>query len=370
MALLLRVCTAMAYSPPISPTILANDSGYIVLAQWDGRTYPDVQWALDVSRVATHFAFKNELKLQKLLPTSDGTAPSPTLTAYDDASRTFFTIVSHNLTAAKLWTSVINKNVSAITPVNDVLVAYPQLGATMVGVKTVTISDHLHVLFIFHDGTLLDVNPMTGATKPFCNLVGARNDTTVTTAIELDVASNTLHAVLEIASPSYANPRVLVAVDLHSRTVGPHIPIKPPFFHNTDPSKSAPFQMVWLESLNNLLIFHKGSFDQIIFTDPKTGDSKYFVSNLAEYLGASGGNLQFVADEFLQAVDTRQNVVIDFEKALIYFQCSDVDPDSGFFTTSLCVTKLPTKATLTNYVNIAREPMSYGYGGMHFVKVV
>jgi hypothetical protein len=86
--------------PPLPPF-----SGYVVTAQWDGRTVPTVQWALDVTRQDTEYRFHQEFHFQQLIPTTPGNALSPTYTAYDEDSRVYFTTAARNDYSASLWGS-------------------------------------------------------------------------------------------------------------------------------------------------------------------------------------------------------------------------------------------------------------------------
>ncbi len=88
-------------------------------AQWDGRTVPSPQWALDVTRQdtavctvllrfaayppllirsvrsAAQYRFQQELKLANLIPTTAGDALIPTYTAY--AQFSVFSVTSYPL---------------------------------------------------------------------------------------------------------------------------------------------------------------------------------------------------------------------------------------------------------------------------------
>ncbi len=105
-----------AAKPRTGLTGKAGDAGEIVCAQWDGRTVPVEQWALDVSRLGTSFRFKEVLKLQLLVPTRLGQVTTPTETAYDPHSRAYFVSIPHNESAGNLWGVTIGGDVNSSTP--------------------------------------------------------------------------------------------------------------------------------------------------------------------------------------------------------------------------------------------------------------
>ncbi len=76
--------------PASHPVQADNFTGFLVFAQWDGRTFPDVEWALDITRQSTEYSFDNqtlECQYQLLVGTSMGNASKPTYTTYDESSR-------------------------------------------------------------------------------------------------------------------------------------------------------------------------------------------------------------------------------------------------------------------------------------------
>jgi hypothetical protein len=138
-----------------------------------------------------------------------------------------------------------------------------------------------------------------------------------------------------------------------------------------DPTVESSFEMIWMPSIQNLLVFFTGNFDTLMYVNPFTGDSSLAIFNMADYQG-SFGHLEFTVDSFLEDLDTTANAAIDLVGQQIYFQCSDVDPDSGEATTSLCNHPVPTPSIFGlawDYINVEVEPMTYGYAGAEFVQI-
>ncbi len=130
-----------------------------------------------------------------------------------------------------------------------------------------------------------------------------------------------------------------------------------------EPGQEMPFEMVWLPKYTSLLVMFTGNFDQILYVNPDTGASTYAIFNMHDYKGTVGA-LEFTVDDRLEVMDTTANLAVDNVKNIIYFQCSDVDVDSGDVTTALCehpmapdVTPQP-NAESWDYININVEPMT------------
>jgi hypothetical protein len=135
-----------------------------------------------------------------------------------------------------------------------------------------------------------------------------------------------------------------------------------------DPVNESGFEMVFMPNVQQLLVFFTGNFDQLVFVSPNSGAASFAVDNLAAYSGQDG-HLEFTVSTFLEDLDTTANAAVDLVGQQVYFQCSDVDPQTGFATTCLCAHPLPTHVAPWDYMNIALEPMSYGYAGAEFVQV-
>lgn len=342
---------------------LPNFTGYVVVAQWDGRTAPDVQWALDVTRQDTEFREHQEYKFIQLIPTTKGDASHFTYTAYNEATRTYMTSVTRNETSASLWAMTINNNVDNVTTLGpEVRYAFPQPDATLIGLEIFNNKGALTPLAIFKDGTVLQVDQKTGATKVFAKLINSTSQV-VTTAIELDPVSQNLWAIVQNAN-GLPN-RVMVTLDLNTRAISTAIlaPLK-----NHDPALATPFDMVYLPSLKVVLAFYTGNFDQLIYVSPFNGEMAFGVFDLAQFCD-SNGHYEFTADPFLEADDMWANSCVDNKDKLIYFQCSSVD-DSGEATTSLCAIPITDSIKNVPWVNTKIQPMTYGYAGQQYVQVV
>jgi hypothetical protein len=335
----------------------------VVVAQWDGRTVPDVQWALDVTRQDTEFRAIQEHKFIQLIPTTKGDASHYTYTAYDMATRTYMTSVTHNQSSGSLWAMTITKDVENVTAIGqEVRYAFPQFGATFIGLEIVNVKGTLTPLAIFKDGTILQVDQKTGATKLFAILVNATTQF-LTTAIELDPTSGKLWAIGQQAT-GLPN-RFMVTLDLNTKAVTSILlaPLK-----NHDPVLCAPFDMVWISSLQVLLTFNTGDFDQLIYVSPASGEMAFGTNNMAEFTDGNG-HYEFLADDFLEADDLWANSCVDSVKGLVYFQCSSVD-DSGEALTSLCATPILPSIKEVPWINTHIQPMTYGYAGMEYVQVI
>jgi len=209
---------------------------------------------------------------------------------------------------------------------------------------------------------VLQVDQTTGATKVFARLVNASTQV-LTTAIELDPKGLKLWAIgqQQTGLPN----RFTVTLDLVTLAVTSVLlePLK-----NHDPVLCAPFDMVYLPSLQVLVTFNTGDFDQLIYTDPRTGEMAFGANNIAEFTDANG-HYEFLADDFLEADDMWANSCVDPVANLVYFQCSSVDED-GEATTSLCAIPIQTDIKEIPWINTKIQPMTYGYAGMEYIQVV
>lgn len=339
----------------------ADFTGYVVTAQWDGRTVPTVQWALDVTRQDTLFRPKQELKLQLLLPTTPGPALSPTFTAYDATSRDYFTAVRQNASAGRLWHMTINNAVDNSTVDPDVRFAFSQMDATFVGLEAWNNNGVSTPLALFADCTVLVVDWKTGATKKLLQMCDPLQQM-LTTATEL--VGNVLYVVAQ-NTQGLVN-RQIVQVDLTTLKLS-SAPLQS--IKNHDPMLELPFEMVWLPSLKTMMLFFSGNFDQIVYLEPNSGAMSFAFHSISDYGGSTGGKFEFTKNDRLEDDDLWTDVAVDTVQNKIYFQCSDVDPDSGLVTTALCEIPIPAKIKELDFINVAIEPMTYGYAGMEFVQV-
>lgn len=342
---------------------LPDFTGYIVTAQWDGRTVPNVQWALDITRQDTEFRLKQELKLVNLIPTTPGPALTPTFTAYDEVSRLYFCTVGRNDTSASLWGVTLSGDVSNATWYsNEVRYAYPESEATLVGLHVYTAAGNVTVLAIFENGQIVKINPATGATKTVANIGqgGAIQATTATTT-----QGDQLYIVMQAAEG--APNRQILTFSMSKLSVVSQVALQSPPHHN--PMLEQPFEMVYIDSLDTLLLAFTGNFDQIMYLAPATGETKWAVPSLSEFSG-DDGNYEFFEDDRLEDDDTWTDMVYDKVKGKIYFQCTEVTPNDDDTTTTLCFTDVPKGLDQWTFINEAISPMTYGYAGMEYVQVV
>ena len=137
-----------------------------------------------------------------------------------------------------------------------------------------------------------------------------------------------------------------------------------PYFN---PVVEQAFEMVWIESLQQLLTFWTGNFDSIVYVQPYTGASLLAIFNMHDYQGYDGA-LEFTVSTYLEDLDTTANAAIDDVGQQIYFQCSSVN-DQDDVTTQLCAHPIPTAVAAWDYINTAIAPMTYGYAAAEFVQV-
>ncbi len=345
--------------------------GYLVNAQWDGRTIPNVQWALDVTRQVTveyePFQPAIEVQLQLLMPTRNGPANSPTFSAYDALSRNYFLTTHQDDYSSLLW------GVTIAGDVNSTKFSFPQVtynitnpGANMVGMEQVYLGSASTLLVFFDDGSVTQVDPASGASQPYTTVCNQTLQVNAVTAREntrdiflLTITTLSVVPTYGIITFNYAT-RQATAVSMQAV----------PYFNTTEESG---FEMVWSESLQQLIVFFTGPFDQIMYINPVTGAASFAVFNMHDYQGSEGA-LEFTVSAFLEDLDTDANAAIDTVAQQIYFQCSQVDPDSGFATTSLCAHPVkPDYPGLPegswDYVNINIAPMTYGYAASEYVQI-
>lgn len=345
-------------TPPPAPT------GYIVTAQWDGRTYPNVQWALNVTRQTTTFEWTQQLELQNLLPTTQGPARSPTFTAYDPISRQYFVATQFNMSAAFLWSMTLDSAVTAAPMGEPQFTNYPQYGETLVGLQAVNIEGFVALYSFFADGSVFEINTQTGIGSMFVNLCGGVATRSLTTAFDHNSKSNLVYGITAstVGEPAYE----IVTLDLNSGYQWTYA-LTTNLTGFVAAQESA-FEMLWLDNIQQLLVFFTGNFDQLLFVDPYSGNASFAIQNLAEY--GLNGRYEFTVSSFLEDGDIWSNAALDSVEKNVYFQCSDVDPDSGAVTTTLCQIPQPQKIAPLYFVNAAISPMTYGYLGMQYVQVI
>jgi hypothetical protein len=344
------------------PAVLAGNPfhGYLVAGQWDGKTFPSEQWALEITRQSVLWTPHQELKYTTLIPMRDGPALSPTFTAYEPKSRNYFLTVQRDQNTASLWGINIAKDTNSSKSLGpEVKFTYPEPELPLVGLEAFDNAGQTVVLAFFKNCSILQVDWKTGRTQLWANVC---NDTrTVTTAIDINYSSGELFVLTqnEEGPPN----REIVIVNLQNRQYESNL-IQPLRNHNETDEEA--FEMQWMPSLKQLMVFYTGRFDQLIYTEPHSGMTNMAIFDLAEFNGPEG-HLEFITDDPLESDDTWTNSALDPVKNWIYFQCSDVDPESGLFTTTLCQIAIPQRDQQLSFVNVAVWPFTYGYAGMQWV---
>ena len=359
-----RSTAAPTPKPTLPPT-----TGYLVNAQWDGRTFPDVEWALDITRQNTviYYPFEpQELQLQLLIPTRSGPADAPTFSSYNPLTREYFLIVDHNAYGARMWGVTVAgdvSNVSATYPF--VPFKFPAAHATMVGLETALVGGVFLNLVFYADGTVQQVDPTTGAGKPFSNICGPGRQANAVTYRE---GTNDIFVLTQ--SPNIQEPKYgVVTFNVATRQSNEVLIGSVPYF---DPTAESGFEMVWAESLQNLVVMWTGAFDQIMYVQPFTGVASFAVFNMHDYSGGFGA-LEFTVSTYLEDLDTTANAAIDTVAQQIYFQCSQVDENDDV-TTSLCAHPVQPdypglKQGSWDYINVNIAPMTYGYAAAEYVQI-
>jgi hypothetical protein len=344
----------------------APQTGYLVNAQWDGRTFPDVEWALDITRQITSITYPfepEEVQYQLLIPTRPGPANAPTFTAFNPLSRDYFLVTKKNDFTGHMFGITISGDT------NSSNYTYPMTNfkfvdgnqAQMVGLETVLLGGQQVVLVFYDNGAVQIVDPVTGQGKPFSNCLAAGRQANAVTyrqgTHDIFVLSQSTNA----QRPNYG----MVIFNYQTKQSQEIIFQVPTLF---DPTVEQGFEMVWMETLQNLLVFFTGNFDQIMYVQPYTGVSAWAIWNMHDYSGGYGA-YEFTVSTYLEDLDTTANAAIDDVGKRIYFQCSEVDQDSGDITTSLCTHELPTAVAQWSWIDTAIAPMTYGYAAAEYVQI-
>jgi hypothetical protein len=327
--------------------------------------FPDVEWALKVTRQITvlNSPFEQqELQYQTIIPTRQGSALGPSYSTYDGLSRNFFGTTHVDDFGGLVYGLTISGDTNSSTygfPLKAF--NYTNPGSNMIGLETVYLGSQQVLLVFFDDGSVEQVDPVTGAGTPYTTLVDATRQVMCTVYRENSREIMVLSMSLTERVTNYAVHVFNYATRQVTSTV---IMQNPQYF---SPTEEVPFEMLWLETIQNVLVFWTGPFDQLIYIDPKTGNSSMPVFSLADYSGAEDGQLEFTVDDRLEDLDTDANSAIDVVGGWFYFQCSDVDPSSGLATTTLCGHPIPTDLSGFTYVQVMIEPMTCTFSHLLFV---
>ncbi len=196
-----------------------------------------------------------------------------------------------------------------------------------------------------------------GATSFFANLC-VNFTRQITSAIGQDPATRSLFIIDQATEGS--PDRTIITLDGLSGAITQISKLATVPYH--DPLIEIPFDLQWLPNLKTAFVFYTGSenaFDQMMYVYPATGQAILAMIDLAQYQGDYGGNLEFTENDGVEDDDTWSNAAFDQTTNKMYFQCSDVDQDSGEVTITLCQVDIPPHSPAAlYYVNIAIEPLS------------
>jgi hypothetical protein len=354
-------------TPTVKPTHPPPATGYMINAQWDGMTFPSVQWGLDITRQKTQFSFNSsdlEKQLVNLIPIRPGNASSPTYTTYNPLTRNYYLITGNDEYSAFMWGASISSDTwsaKSLTP--QVKFSFPQGGDILVGLEVVQLDGAEMVLVFYNDGTVAQVDPSSGTMKPYSSTVNPNTRQVNCVTYRPDTRDIFMLTQNQLGDPQYG----ILTFNFATRQSSEVLMQVPQYF---DPTQEDGFEMVWMPTVQTMLVFFTGPFDQIMYYNPFTGAATLVVFNMADYQG-SMGHLEFTVSTFLEDLDTTANAAIDLVGQQVYFQCSDVDPSSGEVTTALCNHPVPLSTDMSqwSYVNVEVEPMTYGYAAAEFVQV-
>lgn len=348
------------------PVEAKNITGYIVTAQWAEsmkQTY-----SLAVSRQNTAFSMKPVLPFQTLeAATTNPVGIGTVYTAFDPVSRLYFTTAANGTTRLSnwLWATNISKDVETGTPVcPPVTFDYFEVDAKVLGLRAVNVNGVVQVLVIYATGEVFSVDYKTGKTTSAGRLADGTNYI-VTPAIAHDPKTKRIYAITQ-ASEGQPN-RNVSTLDL---TTGVLSSVSLQALKFEKPFEEDPFSMVWVDSLQVLLQFQTGPFDQLKYVNPTSGEQSWAFFDLSQFDGTQG-HFEILANQHGGVNDdTWQQMFVAPEQKLVYFQCSDVDPEGGDYDTALCMGPIYDKIREFDYVNPAVEPFQYGYAGFQYVPVL
>jgi hypothetical protein len=142
--------------------------GYLVTAQYQCDDFLCPDWELDVTRVDPAFRAPLTARLAMLVPKSPIASMSfPVLSAYNNASRIFYTLGCSQPTYASLWAVVLDANVNSTGILYNTQVTYPANDKVLSRVHALS-NDIL--ICVFKSGGVYSLNPKTGVVsgRVFC----------------------------------------------------------------------------------------------------------------------------------------------------------------------------------------------------------
>jgi hypothetical protein len=317
------------------------ESGYVVAANWRINPNNPPVYQLEVTRQYTSSFLESGLRTLIASTTSEDVF-GPMFTAFDQTSRTMFvTITNRNLISASLYGLTISSDVNttkALTPAR-VTFYYPEADMVMVGMELYTnpATGLLAPLVIMRDGTVLEVNATTGGASVLVDLV---DDTKILTgAIETSPDQSTMYLITQ----DFIGTSGLDLITLNLRTADYTVmDVLPAPGQST--LLEAPFEMVWANAAQSLLVFFTGVVDQVTYLNTRTGTSSWAIPDLSAFRGQIGHLDITMSEDFPD--DSWNNACVDQIKNILYFQCSDVgDESSTFAANALCMAKVSSAQT-------------------------
>lgn len=285
------------------------------------------------------------------------------LTAYDNATRTFYVATCQTAGSATLFGAVLNGSVSGASLATKSTFMFPNSFDVLVRIHVVTGNTKGSLLALFANGNAVLINPTTGATSLLANLLTgvpqlkggqimlpSAVDTLVSPGVVYTLASDetTLNIYLLSVNVATGNTTA-VAIRFLREHWGEEV-----LFH-----------AVFIPERNGLVVFAKAvdpqhGFDQLLFVSV-TGATEFLIGNLLET-----GNYGFNINSQVKEDDTYQTGTYDPSTQKLYFQASVyAGDDDGDRTTALVYAYLG-KVGLP-YVDVVCEPMNIGYMGMYYV---
>lgn len=350
-AAVLLLVLGMAAAAPVD---LPAFKGVLVTGQFRCDDFLCPDWELDVARVDPAFREHLITKLAMLVPKSPIAAMSfSVLTAYHDASRTFYTVGLPTNDGGNLWTVTINGVVNASTIQSAVRFQYPSGMGPLVRIHA---SSNNTLYGIMAQGTLVSLNPTTGVIKSLGSVVPASAaGAKVSPASVLDQGNDNLYTFLLSDSP------IITTTNLKtSRVTAATVTVKREHWE-----LEALIDAQFIPTLNQVALFIAGvssdaGFDQIVAVDTVSGNTTFINDNLAE------NNLFFMCDPSTKSCDTLQTSAYDPIEKRLYFQATQVTSSDDLGTTVLVYADLAAKQP---YIDVGLDPFTFGYMGFQYVPV-
>jgi hypothetical protein len=324
---------------PISAVLCDESPGYIVSGHWKGGQIPKLEWELDIRRHdERELHGTDDVILRNVVAQRDGVASLPSFTAYEPTSRSYFATAAQSASSANLFSVTISAAVDNTTIPIHTRFNFPA-AASLVGLQAVTsAANEVMLLACFSDGSIMKVDPASGASTKFASLLPSDSIESISTAIALDRKAGTLFAVYNSSAT-----RQVASLSLSTAKVT-SVALKTLKYHN--PAVEQPFQAVWLNEVEQLLVFYAGfermeSFDQIIFVDTQKGDLVFLWKDITQVPSISPP--PYPAQYEMQFQDHCEKITACTPTASDFMQTVVVDPNMGliFFQVTIQVIEFP-----------------------------